>query len=308
MKTFRLKTRVQFKELLEYHNNIEFNCYLWDDVDGNTVKDVVIMFNGFLEGVSFEMNIRERFLFRYRLIAEELNRKGIIAILLPLPFHFERCIVSSNGTVVSPISRLSIHGSFLYYGGFTQVIVDIAELYKKIKSAPEDFKLSVDFRVNVLGYSIGGISAITASNYLSNVLNIKVNSLVLLLSAWKVQDIDPNAIGGFFNAEPNLNAESWSRMLNELEIIQSDPNVDPLFKDLIWGVGDEINFEDLAGKVLFVEGQFDEIFTPQIILDRKQNIQRRNLRNCSFLSIPSNHLALKESKTLAKYIGLFLSL
>jgi hypothetical protein len=308
MKTFRLTTTVQFKELLEYQNNIEFNCYLWDNIPYNDSKDVVIMFNGFLEGVSSDRMQRERFLFRYKLIAEELNAKGVVAILLPLPFHFDRCVGVSNDDIASPIARLSIHGSFLYYGGFTQVVTDIKALHDKIMISPWDFKLSHDFRVNILGYSIGGISAITTSNYLSNVLKIKVNSLVLMLSAWKVQDIDPNAIGGFFNTEPNLNAESWSRMLNELEIIQNDPSVDPLFKHLIWGTGDEINFEQMASKVLFIEGQFDEIFTPTIILDRKQNIQRRNLKNCSFISIPSNHLALRESRTLAKYIGLFLSL
>lgn len=308
MRTFKLKTKIHFKELLEFNNNSEFNCYLWDDIREDRAKEALIMFNGFLEGVSADSRRREQFLLRYKSIGEELNSKGIIVILLPLPFHFDRCLGVTNNEIASPVARLSIHGSFLYYGGFTQVLSDIESLYRKIKSAPEDFRLSPDFSVNILGYSIGGISAITASSYLTNVLKIKVNSLILMLSAWKVQDIDPNAIEGFFSAEPNLNAEAWRRMMRELEFIQTDPGVDPLFKNLIWGTGEEIDFQLIAKKVLFIEGQFDEIFTSEIISDRRQTIQRRNSRNCTFISAPVNHLALRESRTLSKYVAFYFSL
>lgn len=131
-----------------------------------------------------------------------------------------------------------------------------------------------------------------------------------MLSAWKLQDIDPIAIGGFFNSEPNFNAETWKRMLEELSVLENDNDVNSLFKHLIWGTGEEIDFENLAKKVLFIDGQFDEIFHPEIIRDRRQTIQQRNLKNCTFISIPTNHLAIQRNEAipLAKYISLYLTM
>jgi hypothetical protein len=310
METFRLRTETQFKELLQFPNNHEFNCYLWKDISVEAAKEVVVMFNGFLEGVSSSEEERDRLLFRYKLIAKELNRNNIVAILLPLPFHFDRSIGVSSGDDSAPIQRLQGHGSFLYYGGFTQVVSDIESLHTKLKGAPSEFGLRDDFRISILGYSIGGVSAISAANHLENKMKVEISSLILMLSAWKLQDIDPKAIGGFFNSEPNFNEDTWTRMLEELNILENDNNVDSLFKYLIWGTGQEIDFENLAKKVLFIDGQFDEIFHPEIIRDRRQTIQQRNLKNCTFISIPSNHLAIQRNEAipLAKYIALYLTL
>ena len=116
MERFKLRTEIQFKELLPYSNNHEFNCYLLKDISVDAAKEVVVMFNGFLEGVSSSAEERDRLLYRYKLIAKELNRNNIVAILLPLPFHFDRSIGVSSGDDSAPIQRLQGHGSFLYYG------------------------------------------------------------------------------------------------------------------------------------------------------------------------------------------------
>jgi hypothetical protein len=254
MRAFKLRTETQFKELLQFPNNQEFNCYLWDEISVEAAKEVVIMFNGFLEGVASSPEERDRLLFRYKLIAKELNRNNIVAILLPLPFHFDRSIGVASGDDSAPIQRLQGHGSFLYYGGFTQVVSDIESLYTKLKGAPSEFGLRDDFRISILGYSIGGVSAISAANHLKSKIKVEISSLILMLSAWKIQDIDPTAIAGFFNSEPNFNEDTWTRMLEELNILENDNNVDSLFKHLIWGTGQEIDFENLAKKVLFVDG------------------------------------------------------
>jgi hypothetical protein len=311
MRTISLRTKVQFEELKQYPNNHDFNCYLWDDIPDKSAKDVVIMFHGFLEGVSKEKRKRDKFLFRYKLIAEELNKNGIVAILLPLPFHFDRSVGVSQSDEAAPLTRLRIHGSFLYFGGFTQVILDFDALYNLLKESPDEFSLVENFQINILGYSIGGISAITIANYLKNNLSVEVNSLMLMLSAWKIDDIIPSSIGEFFsNSEPNFNEELWRTMMSDLSLYRDDKTMDPLFKHLIWGTGEEVNFEELANRVLFIEGQFDEIFRNELVQERKQSIQNRNFKNCTFISIPSNHVALQPSiaKSLSKYISLYMNL
>ena len=46
METFRLRTETQFKELLQFPNNHEFNCYLWKDISVDAAKEVVVMISG----------------------------------------------------------------------------------------------------------------------------------------------------------------------------------------------------------------------------------------------------------------------
>jgi hypothetical protein len=250
---------------------------------------------------------------RYEYIAAALNRKNNVAILLPLPFHFGRSKGNEIQNTINPLDRLKIHGSFLYHGGYTQVQADVEALYNDIKMDPARFNLLEDSDVSILGYSIGGVSAVAAANHLQKTLNISLNSLILMLSAWKIQDIEPSAIGDFFRIlDPNL-TQAWVNLLRELVSIKDDESVDGVFKELIWGVDTDkdtkIEFDKMAQKVLFIDGQFDEIFNPTIIRDRRDSLQKVNLKNCTFLSVPVDHAAIRGSFSfLPEYIGLFCQL
>ena len=63
-------------------------------------------------------------------------------------------------------------------------------------------------------------------------------------------------------------------------------------------------------KVLFIDGQMDEIFTQNIMRDRRDTLLRRNLENCTFLSLPLHHAPTNSFglKTPAKYIATFCAL
>jgi len=221
--------------------------------------------------------------------------------------------MSSDGQdTVSPLDRLIEHGTYLYHGGYTQVKADVKALFHAIKDDPERFGLTEHFDVSILGYSIGGVSAIAAAKCLKDELQLKLDSLVVVLSAWKIQDIDARAVASFFE-EPELET-AWSTMMNELETLREKKSTDAVFKELIWGedLGStpELDFEQIAEKVLFIDGQVDEIFTQDIIRQRRETLLERNLNNCTFLSLPVQHTGRDETMnfTPAKYIATFCAL
>lgn len=307
METFTLKTEVLYQNLRKYTNNHEFECKVWKNTDA-PAKKVVIMFNGFLEGIG---NKNSAYL-RYKKIGEQLNEKGIVAVLLPLPFHFGRSMASDGQNIVSPLHRLKDHGTYLYHGGYTQVKTDVKALYQAIKDDPESFHLTEDFNVSILGYSIGGVSAIAAATCLKDEFKLNIESLVIVLSAWKIQDIDARSVASFFE-EPELET-AWTTMMTELETLRESKSTDAVFKELIWGddlgANPELNFEQIAEKVLFIDGQKDEIFNPAIMRQRRETLLERNLNNCSFLSLPFDH-GLRTTaglQTPAKYIATFCAL
>ncbi|MBM3454699.1 MAG: hypothetical protein FJX80_06080 [Bacteroidetes bacterium] len=303
---FILKTEVLYQNLKKYTNNHEFECKVWENTDDRS-NHVVIMFNGFLEGIGN----REDHYEKYNEIGEQLNQQGIVAILLPLPFHFGRSMASDGQDTVSPVSRLKVHGIYLYHGGYTQVKADVKALYQTIKDDPKRFRLTEDFKVSILGYSIGGVSAIAAAKCLKDELQLKLDSLVVVLSAWKIQDIDASSVSRFFRSQ--LDAEAWTTMMNELETLRENENTDAVFKELIWGedlgANPELNFEQIAKKVLFIDGQRDDIFNPAIMRERRETLLKKDLKNCTFLSLPVNHFGRLQKKfAAAKYIATFCSL
>lgn len=307
MEPFTLKTEVLYQNLRKYTNNHEFECKVWKKTEA-PAKKVVIMFNGFLEGIG---NKNSAYL-RYKKIGEQLNEKGIVAVLLPLPFHFGRSMASDGQNTISPLHRLKEHGTYLFHGGYTQVKTDVKALYQAIRDDPHSFHLTETFEVSILGYSIGGVSAIAAAMCLKDEFKLSIDSLVIVLSAWKIQDIDARSVASFFE-EPELET-AWSTMMNELETLRESKSTDAVFKELIWGddlgANPELNFEQIAEKVLFIDGQKDEIFNPAIMRQRRETLLERNLNNCSFLSLPFDH-GLRTSaglQTPAKYIATFCAL
>ena len=100
--------------LESFPSNQNFDLKLWrpNDNEDSRNSEILIIINGFMEGVSLNGLTPSRKL--YESIAKELNKNNISAIHYPLPFHYERSKESN------PIERLKLNGNFLYYGGFSR--------------------------------------------------------------------------------------------------------------------------------------------------------------------------------------------
>lgn len=289
-------------------SNSSFKLPIWkNDIENNKSTEILIMINGFLEGVDSDQIRRERVInMRYGAIAQRLLRdKNIVSVLMPLPFHFNRSLDISGENDYAPISRLTENGTYLYYGGYTQIVNDIEKLIREIENSPSDFGLHNEssIKFHLLGYSIGGVASIGAAlNF--NVGNTpKFDSLSVLLSAWNLAVLDADAVVGALGQRYGLTTEIWNRMIKQLEEIKE--SVNPVFRKLIWDEGDRIDFSKCANRVFFLNGFRDEIFTTtHIEAVRYQIIEMMD--KCTFINLPTDHLALRSTEEIAGYVSNFI--
>jgi len=294
------KSRLEFSNLRSFKGNQQFEVPIWKPKE--TSGHVLIMLHGFLEGLDSSIEKRERHLLKYDAIAERLTKEGYTCVLLPLPFHFERSVDFGSNELVAPIDRLTKNGAFLYYGGYTQVISDVERLIQAISSKPEQFGLTdVKIEYHLLGYSLGGVAAMGAA--LSSKYRFK--SLSILLSTWNLQNINPEKIRELFGSKYSFGREEWEKMMNELNQLKELDDVDPLFKYLIWGEGEEVSFETMADKVLFLHGLDDELFTREIVADNNSTVLE-SMKKCTFISIPAGHFILRERQLVAGFVSEFI--
>lgn len=288
----------RFPVLETFPSNKVFNLKLWrpEEFKSHKNSEILILINGFMEGVSLNNSKPSRKL--YESIAGQVNSNKISAIHYPLPFHFERSGESN------PIERLKINGSFLYYGGFSQVIEDIEKLVKEILEDPQKYGLEENPKIHLLGYSLGGIAAIgAASEFVNNNSDFKFSSLSILLSAWNFNNISAvNVSKAFRNA---ITSEDWEKVMEDLEQIRSDSSFSEVFKYLIWEDGNPVQFSKLADKVLFLHGHNDEIFS----LDDTRRIQRLlidEMNQCTLINLPCKHAIHFDRDIVARYVGNFI--
>lgn len=294
------KSRLEFSNLRGFKGNQQFDIPVWkpNESSGN----VLIMLHGFLEGLDSTQDKRERHLSKYDAIAERLTKEGYSCVLLPLPFHFERSIDFGANELVAPIDRLTKNGTFLYYGGYTQVISDVERLIQAISKKPEQFGLvGGKIEYHLLGYSLGGVAAMGAA--LSS--KDRFISLSILLSTWNLQSIDPDKIQNVFGSKYSFDREKWDKMMDELNQLKSKDDVDPLFKYLIWAKGEGVSFEAMAKKVLFLHGLEDELFTQDVVASNNSKVLE-SMRKCTFISIPSGHIITRERPLVAGLVTEFI--
>ena len=288
----------RFPVLEAFPSNKVFDLKLWrpEDFRSHKNSEILILINGFMEGVSLNNSKPSRKL--YESIAAQVNSNKISAIHYPLPFHFERSLESN------PIERLKISGSFLYYGGFSQVIEDIEKLVKEILEDPNKYGLEENPKIHLLGYSLGGIAAIgAASEFVNNNSDFKFSSLSILLSAWNFNNIrSANVSNAFRNA---FTSEDWEKVMEDLEQIRNDSSFSEVFKYLIWEDGNPVQFSNLADKVLFLHGHNDEIFS----LEDTRRIQKLlidEMNQCTLINIPCKHAIHFDRDIVARYVGNFI--
>jgi predicted esterase len=289
----------RFPVLESFPSNKVFDLRLWRPINLEDQKnsEVIILINGFMEGVRINNSTPSRKL--YESIASELNKNNISAIHYPLPFHFERSGESN------PVERLKINGSFLYYGGFSQVIEDIEKLIKEILEDPSKYGLEKNPKIHLLGYSLGGIAAVgAAAELVSKNIGFKFSSLSVLLSAWNFNNISPRNISVAFRN--TITSEDWEKVMKDLEQIRDDSSFSQVFKYLIWETGEPIQFSKLADKVLFLHGHNDEIFN----MEDTRRIQRLlldEMNQCTLINLPCKHAIHFDRNIVARYVANFIT-
>lgn len=290
----------------QFANNSRFKIPVWKPNPEQTCQEVLIMINGFLEGVHPDPKKRNQYLNRYHAIAQKLRQeKNMASVLMPMPFHFDRSIDINGENEFAPIKRLTENGAFLYYGGFTQIITDVERLIDTIQANPESFGIHAtrELKFHLLGYSLGGVAAIGSTLTLSEKKSMKFESLTVMLSAWNISQIDPKSLANTFGDKFGLTVELWETMMNQLHAIKDSTS--SIFQKLIWDEGDVINFSTCANKVLFINGLKDEIFTNE----HSEGIRSQALdamRECTFIQLPVDHLAIRSRESIAGYVSNFI--
>jgi hypothetical protein len=267
---------IEFESIAEYEflrnsftNNSTFKIPFWKPDTNRNCNEVLIMINGFLEGVDSDPRSRNRHINRYDAIAKKVqSEKNIAVFLMPMPFHFDRSTDILGENEFAPLKRLMESGTYLYYGGNTQIISDINKLISSIENEPEKYFVNStsEIKFHLLGYSLGGVAAIGSAIHLENsigsnhnILNPKLESLSILLSAWNLSDISFDAIQNTFGDKFGLTAEKWKTMIDELSSIKD--HTSSCFKKLIWDEGETIEFNRYAKRIIFLHGFKDDIFT-----------------------------------------------
>ena len=311
------ESKIRYAVLEQFPNNKKFKIPCWK-TEKNDCNEVLIMINGFLEGVLHEQeeDLKNRarkinnHLFRYNSIANESLKNNIVSVLMPLPFHFGR---GEDYTSKAPIERLLENGSYLYYGGFEQITQDVNDLIYRIKKSPNDFGLdsTKELKFHILGYSIGGVATMGCALKLEH----KFESMSILLSSWNLNAISSDAIHELFQKNYRLGKSEWEQIKSELNNELDHNIIDPEFNFLWRGIEDENNplrekLENKVGKILFINGNHDSLFTQETATQRAQYLRDKEFDNVTFLFVHSDHLAMRqrEARTMIpKFIATFIN-
>lgn len=292
--------------------NRRFPLRLWQPGGEHHVEEIAILTHGFLEGVEADPKRRERMLKRYEFIAAELNARGIAAVFLPLPFHFERGNDLAAAGTFAPIERLREDGTYLYRGGYDQAVSDIVKLADDIDAAPDRFGLPRAHGTHLVGYSLGGAAALGAGTRLGR----RLASLSALFSTWRVASIDPGIIEETFGEKYGFGRAEWTRVMEQLAHHRHE--YDEVFQDLVWGDGSGSWISLCPTRMLFVHGLEDEIFTTALTLPANfelyEYVRRINRsagngpnRECVFIAPMTDHWHMRERKQVAGYVASFIA-
>jgi pimeloyl-ACP methyl ester carboxylesterase len=277
--------------------------------DNGRVSQVAILLHGFLEGIEPDEGRRNRWLSRYQSIAEELAAKNIASVFLPMPLHFERGLIPrTNLDEPMVVTQLKTNGTFLYYGGYDQLIDDIWKLVDYIKANPTDFGVNRIPRVHLIGYSLGGAAAMGAASKHPD----HIESLSVLCSTWGLSSVSDEAVGRAFQGF-GFGSSDWRRMLEELG--SQRQNFDKAFRGLVWAEELTDFLASFPKRVLFVHGLLDHLFDPKMThkasLDFWRIFQENSRSNstanqeCVFINFSSDHFYFGRRNLVADFVAAF---
>lgn len=292
--------------------NWQFQLPLWRPAAGEPVTEIAILTHGFLEGVERGGHQRKQARRRYDLIAKELTERGIAAVFLSLPFHFERGDDIAADGRFAPIERLRANGSYLYYGGYDQTVADIRKLVGEIRARPQTFGLDSLKKIHLVGYSLGGAAALGASANLGD----ELASVTALFSTWGIATINPDVIEDVFGTKYGFGRVEWESAIAELA--EHKESFDKVFRDLVWGDSGGAWISSCPSRMLFIHGLSDNIFTADMTLTANlsvyENVKRMNRqlgmgssREIVFIAPMTDHWHMRERKQVAGYVASFIA-
>lgn len=309
-----------------YTHNVKFPIRVWPQSGSNPARGIVVMVNGFLEGLT-QGGGEIKFPEHYNAIAETLSKQNYIVVLMPLPFHFERSFDFPSEGPLAPILRLdnSIggNGSFVFFGGYTQLKEDIHHLCKlfKQKSKPgfDEFNISNTPEYHLLGYSLGGV--MTLGMLIEDEGPVKFNSTSILLSNYNISDITPNQINNNLGLKlMGFTGEIWSRVIGDLK--KSKKSLPAFFRFLIWGENQSIFKQKLVElgnisknkqpRLLFLNGMQDDLFDFKKINRRNNDLfdlimKNENIKTIVTLIMTSSKHRIQKTGLIAEYVSAFIS-
>jgi len=298
--------------LASFQANAQFDLPFWRPAAGTSVSEIAILTNGFLEGVESTEHQRNTARKRYDLIAEELVKRGVAAVFLPLPFHFERGNDITAEGRFAPLERLRESGSYLYFGGYDQAVSDIKKLVAEIWSPPNRFGLESLKRIHLVGYSLGGAAALGASASLGD----KLASVTALCSTWGIAKIKPDVIERTFGTKYGFGRAEWKIAMDQLKVQKE--SFDAVFRDLAWGDSRGDWISGCPNRMLFIHGLDDEMFPPDMTMAANwtvyENVKRMNRetgtgvnREIVFIAPMTDHLFMRERRQVAGYVASFIT-
>lgn len=309
-RTVDFECATRYEELTAFPANHRFPLRLWLP-EGGLADQIVVMTHGFLDGARPDTNDPHAQTKRYASIATELNHRGIAAVLLPLPFHFERGRDFADRHMIAPIARLRENGAYMYFGGYDQMKDDVVRLVQEIRADPARYGLSAAPQVHLLGYSLGGAAVLGAAASLP----AEISSLSALFSTWGIARIPSGEIQKMFNDRFGFGSAEWATAMSQLESQRS--RFDPVFQHLMWGESDVSWFEQCPRRLLFIHGLDDELF-PDDMTSRaneelvahvrrvNEDLPRAKQHECAFIRVFGNHLHLRQMQQVAGYVAAFI--
>lgn len=155
-------------------------------------QDIVIILNGFGD---YDERVYSRD--QNSICSCFASNHGVASVLLPMPFHLKRFRKSDYKGLAIPknlLLMILIHKVRFWYG-FVQYLDDISHLVYLIKTQSDEFfskYFNDDTRIHLLGYSMGGLAALSYQLSALKIRSTKCDSLALLASGCNLKTLVPD--------------------------------------------------------------------------------------------------------------------
>ncbi len=169
--------------------------------------DLVIVLNGFGE---VNRGVYERP--QHGMCWELAAHGGMAAVLLPLPFHLKRYNKRDYTDPNWPKTLLDmiVRKKERFWYGYTQALADIGKLVRKVKNQSEEFfskHFSENTRIHLLGYSLGGLGALSYQLEANTIGSIKCDSVCMLASGCSLRSLVPDEFR-------EVSVEDWNKFVS----------------------------------------------------------------------------------------------
>lgn len=290
----REKSKFEYDVLRNMEFYIRFYFPRSEIIDRNKkeTKHIVVMFNGLDES-------REQHFALYDRIASSFNSMGLIAVLLPTPFHLNRAaqlindiegkspVKNRRPTVKRPSSKLK-ENPFLLFVNFEQTLYEfhllsllIMRKFEEIQSVNEDnFILEIkkptehdvtfynryfdceDIKISLLGYSFGALKALMCLKKYPD----SIKKCILFGGGGTIKN---------FKLEPMMSDKDWQGIVGRISPVGLGPRPEDMLEynefegcpdkrlilNILFGEENVLSPDDIK-KLILVAGAKDKVINP----------------------------------------------